>query len=149
MWKIYLNNETIMKTIKKLFWLIILVLILYIILIFVKPVIADNLWQIFWIKSFNKQIRTIKKWIDIFSKKLPDAEEISQTLSWAKEKISNIKEWINNIRTKAKDIEEKYEQTKEFIEDTSEKIDKLKDNIDDLQKIWKNITNLVNTWSIK
>jgi len=138
-----------MKTIKKIFWLIVLLFIIYVILIFVKPAFADQIADVLWIKSFNEKVRIIKKWLDVFSTKIPDKEELEETYSWAKEKIENLKENIDNIRKSAKDIEKKYEETKEFINETTEKIDKVKESLDDLQKVWNSISDIVNTWAIK
>ena len=138
-----------MKTIKKIFWFIILIFVLYIILIFVKPAFADQIADLLWIKSFNEKIRIIKNWIDVLSTKIPSEEEITDWINTTKEKIEDVKDTINDIRETTKDLKEKYEETKEFIDETKEKIDTVKDKLNDLEEIWEGITNLVNTWAIE
>jgi len=137
------------KTIKNIFWLAIIIFILYIVLIFIKPALADNIAQKLWISDFNEKIRTIKKWIDILWTKVPTKEELQKAYSWAKEKVEKIKSNIDNIRDTAGNLKDKYEKTKEFIDKTWDKINKVKDSLDDLQKVWEDISNVVNKEVIK
>ena len=97
-----------MKTLKKIIWFIVIILIVYIVLIFVKPAIANNIAEKIGISAFNEQIRTIKDWIDIFSTKIPTKEEIIETYSWAKDSILDLKDNIDDIRETADGLWEKY-----------------------------------------
>ncbi len=129
---------------KKLFLFILIIFVSYILLIFLKPDLADKIANQLGFVDFNEKVRIIKKWIDIFSTKIPDEKEIEDSFVKAKEKINSIKENINNLRNEANEVKEKYNQTKEFLEDTSKKIDEVKENIDKLQEIWSWITNIIN-----
>ena len=133
-----------MKILKNIIWMIIISFIIYIVLIFVQPAIADNIAEKLWIKSFNEKIRIIKTWVDIASTKIPTKEELENAYSWAKNKVNEIKWNIDNIREQAVELWKKYEKAKDFIDDTSKKINNVKNSLNDLQKIWEDISNVVN-----
>ena len=132
---------------KKIIWLIILVLIIYIVLIFIKPVIADKIAKTLWIEGINEKVLEIKNKLDYVSTKIPSKEELENAYSWAKDKISEIKNNIENIRETANNLEDKYNQTKDFIDETWKKIEKVTEALGDLQKIWNSIGNSINTWA--
>ncbi len=129
---------------KNILWFIVLILVIYIMLIFIKPSIANNIAEIIWIKSFNEKVLDIKEKMDYFSTKIPTKEELDEAYSWAKNKIEDVKENIDNIRESADKLEDKYNEAKDFIDETWDKIDKVKENLNDLEKIWDDISNAVN-----
>ena len=138
-----------MKTLKKIIWFLVILAIIYIALIFIKPVIADSIAKNIWLLNFNEKIRTIKKWVDIFSTKIPTKDEIVEAYSGAKNKVEEIKWNINNIRETADDLGKKYDEAKDFIDETWEKINNVKDSLNDLENLWKSVENIVNKEAIK
>jgi len=131
---------------KKIIWLIILVFIIYIVLIFIKPVIADKIAKTLWIEGINEKILEIKNKLDYVSTKIPSKEELEEAYFWAKDKISEIKDNIENIRETANNLEDKYNKTIDFIDETWKKIEKVTEALGDLQEVWNSIKNTINTW---
>ena len=134
---------------KKLIWLAILISIIYITLVFVKPVIADKIAKTLWIESLNEKILEMKSKLDYVSTRIPSKEELEEAYSWAKDKISEIKDNIENIRETANNLEDKYNKTKVFIDETWKTIEKVTETLGDLQEIWNSIKNTINTWAIQ
>lgn len=134
---------------KKILWVIIFIVLLYIVLIFFKPLIAEQIAKQIWIEKFNEFIINSKDKLDYVSTKIPTKDDLEKAYSWAQDTISDIKENIEDIRWTANDIEEKYNDAKDFINETWEKIENAKEALNDLKKVWDSITNLVNTWSVK
>jgi len=132
---------------KKIIWFIILVFIIYIVLIFIKPTIANKIATNLGIKNFNEKVLEIKKKLDYISTKVPTKEELTWAYSWAKNKISKIKDKIDNIRNTAEDLENKYENAKEFINETWKKIEKAKETLNNLQEIWSDLQNFIGSWA--
>ena len=129
---------------KNIIWFIILIFVIYIILIFIKPTIADKIASIIGIQKFNEQVIEIKNKMDYASTKIPTKEDLESAYSWAKDKVGDIKESIDWLRDNADDIKDKYDDAKEFIDETWEKIDKVKDSLNDLESLWEDISNIVN-----
>ena len=129
---------------KNIVWFIILIFVLYMMLIFIKPTIANKIAEIIGIKTFNEKVIEIKNKMDYASTKIPTKDDLESAYSWAKEKVEDIKEGINDLRDTADDIKWKYDDAKEFIDETWEKIDNVKDSLNDLENLWENISNSVN-----
>ena len=134
---------------KNIIWFIVLIFIIYIILIFIKPTIADKIAGLIGIKKFNEQVLEIKNKMDYVSTKIPTKEDIENAYSWAKDKVKDIKEGIDDLRDTADDIKDKYDDAKEFIDETWEKINKVKESLDNLEGLWENISNIVNKETIE
>lgn len=138
-----------MKNLKNLLWFILLIVIIYIMLVFIKPQIADTIAWTLWIKNINESITNFKEKLDYVSTKIPTKDEVQNAYSGAKNTIWDIKDNIENIRETADDLENKYNNTKEFINETGEKIEKAKQKLNDIQKIWDDISNMVNKNAIE
>jgi len=120
---------------KKFFYIIIIIIVTYTVLIFIKPVIANQIADILWIRSFNENVIEIKKKIDYVSTKIPSKDEINSAYSWAKDKISDFKENIDTVREKAEWLKDIYGNAKDFIDTTGEKIESVRDSIDWFNKL--------------
>lgn len=120
---------------KKIIWLIVLIIVIYIVLIFIKPVIANKIAVSLWIESFNEKVLEIKEKLDDASTKVPTKDELTEAYSGAKDKISDLKDNIDDIRKAAKDLENKYTQAKEFIDETWKKLEQTKKTINDLKEV--------------
>jgi peptidoglycan hydrolase CwlO-like protein len=134
---------------KKIIWFIVIIFIVYITLIFIKPVIANKIAETLWIKVFNEKVIEIKEKLDYISTKIPSKEEIEKAYSGAKEKIADIKSNIDDIRETANDIENKYGEVKDFVNKAWEKLKETKETLNNLQGISNDIGNLINTWAVQ
>ena len=144
---------------KKILLLLLIVLIWYVISIFLAPKFSDNLADIFWIKSFNENLR--ENWWDfnrIFTN-IPSSEELEKwyddALDKAKELKNDAADWVQIIKDNIDDIrttlswaEDKIERAKEVYNNTIETVDKLKETYKDVEKMWEAIHNVVNTWAL-
>lgn len=126
--------------IKKIFWIIISIIILYIITIFLSPKLSKSLWETFWLSKFNEQVINLKKKLDNSSTNSWNTSD--NIYSWAIDIKNTVVNWIDKtkdaideIRVQAQWIEQKYEETKKVL--------------NDVKQIWDWISNIVNTWSVK
>ena len=128
---------------KKIFWLLVIIFVLYVILIFKAPIFADNIEKLMHNSTiFNEKVRQIKKKLDKLWTKLPTKEDLQKTYSWTIETINKTKENIDNLRKKAKELEKNYDEVKQ-------KIDEAQKTLDKVEKIWNNIREIINTtWSV-
>jgi peptidoglycan hydrolase CwlO-like protein len=137
---------------KKILLMLVVFIVLFLILIFKAPVVADKIWNLFWFYWVSENIVNIKNKFDNAITRIPSKEEVIQTYdmaySWTVNAIDKTKDTIDNVRENANKIEEKYNNAKEFIDDTWKKIDEVKSTINDLEQIWNNIKNIVNTWAV-
>ena len=138
---------------KKIFWLIVLVVVWYCISIFLAPTFADKIADLFWIQSYNEQIRWTTKNINKISTNVPNVDELQKTYS---DTIKSVKDWIE----KTKNIIDDTRATLSWTEDTinkavdiydkvSETWKKIKDTLNDVDEMNKKIQWVVNTDNVK
>lgn len=140
----------------KLFWSLIVILILYLVIIVKAPTVAtqiDNLLKIDW---FSQKVIEFKKTFDEIVTKIPTKDELKIVYSWAVLKVEQTKEAIDTVREKAWELENKYDEAVDFIDETKQKAEDLKENfqeISDLVSSWTQLinswTNLIGTWEIE
>lgn len=145
---------------KKLFWLIVLLWTWYIISVFLAPTFSDKIWDLFWIKIINEEIRT-KIWdLNKISTNIPNSKELQEWYGDAIKKAWDFKDtviyWIDKTKNTIDDVrstlswaEDTYNKAKDTIKDTMETVDKLKKTFSDVEKMWTAIKESVNTWTIK
>lgn len=157
---IYLIITNNMNFIKKIFLLLIIIWTSYMILIFLSSNIADWIWNIFWIKSFNERIRWNAWNINKLSNNIPDAEKIKEWYNKAlikvKEYKKNIVNWIDQTKNTIDDFrvtmswaEDTYNKAKWVLGDTIKSANHIKDTLGDLDKLSDWIKWTVNTNIIK
>lgn len=134
---------------KKILLIISIIIIVYVMIIFIKPVIADKIAWVLWIQSINKIILNFKYKLDGTSTKIPSKKELEEAYSWAKDKVTEIKDNIDDIRKTADDLKWTYNETKDLINQTWEKINKVKDTLNDIQAVGDSINNVVNKDAIQ
>lgn len=126
--------------IKKILYILIIILVLYILMIFMYPNLAKSIWKTLWLSNFNDNIIYLKNKLDNGSVKdiktnVNSWTTVDKAINTVVDSIDTTKEKIDNIRETAKWVEEKYNQTKEIL--------------DDVNKLWESVSNLVNTWVIE
>jgi peptidoglycan hydrolase CwlO-like protein len=138
---------------KKIFWLIILVLVWYIISIFLAPSFADKVADLFWIKSFNEQIRWTSKDINEISTNVPSIDEFQETYN---NTIKTVKDWIDKTKNVIDDTratlswaEDTYNKAVNIYDETTETVDKLKETFNDVEQMREKITWAVNKDIVK
>jgi len=105
---------------KKLFSILILIVVWYLLLIFLAPNISDKIDSIIWLNGLTKEIKDIKSDLDKNS-----VSDLSDAYSWAIKKIDETKGKIDDIRSTANEVEKTYNQ----VSDTVESVKKTVDNI--------------------
>ena len=138
---------------KKIFWLIILVWVWYIVSIFLAPAFADKVAGLFWIQSFNQQIRWTGKDINKISTNVPSIDEFQETYN---NTIKTVKDWIDKTKNVIDDTratlswaEDTYNKARDTIDKTMETVDNLKETFDDVEKMREKITDSVNKDIVK
>jgi len=134
---------------KKIFWLIILLITVYGIGIFLKPTITDWIEKNLWFEGFWEQMRW-KLWF--INKTVTDIPSLWEIQSWAldiKDKITDwiqtTKDTIDTIRSTAWEAEDTYNKARDVFDETTETIDKLKWTLNDVEKLWDSIKWAINT----
>jgi len=138
---------------KKIFWLIILVVTGYIISIFLAPAFADKIANLLWIQSFNEQIRWSSWKINEIATDIPTAWELQEsynnTIQTVKDWIDKTKNTIDEVRSTLSWAEDTYNKAKDIYDDTLETVDKIKETLDDVDAMSDKITSAVNTDIVK
>ncbi len=138
---------------KKIFWLIVLVVVWYWISIFLAPAFADKIANLFWFKSFNEQIRWSSDKINKIATDIPSVDEMQKTI-WntvysVKDWIDKTKKFIDDTRITLSWAEDTLNKAKDFYSNTLETVDKIKWTLGEVEKIRENITWTVNTEIVK
>lgn len=118
---------------KKIISILIIIVVLYILVIFIKPELAKSIWETLWLTKFNDTVINLKKKLDNpnYTESWSSNWTINKIVNW----IDSTKEKIDNVRETANWVKQKYEQTKKVL--------------NDVETLWNNISGLVNTWAIK
>ncbi len=134
---------------KKIFWLIVLIIVWYWISIFLAPSFADKIADLFWIQSFNEQVRWTVKNINKISTNIPSVDEMQK---WIWDTVDSVKEWIDKTKNIIDDTrktlswaEDTINKAKDIYNNTVETVDKIKWTLDDVDKMAEKIQGSVNT----
>ena len=151
---------------KKLFLLLVILWVWYMISIFLAPSFADKIGDILWIKSFNEKIRN--NWGD-FNRIFTDIPTTNELEEWynnvinkAKEFGNDVSSWIDktkdtidSIRTtlswaedKINKVKKTYTKLEETYDNTVKKAEEFKKTYNDIEKIWNSINNIVSTGTV-
>lgn len=143
--------------IRKLFWSIVLLFILFVLSVFKAPDIAKSIAELAGYPNLPEKIVELKWTYDSIVTDIPTKEELesqyNSTLSWALELKQNIVSWVQTTKDKVdslretmswaeqkiEDIKEWYEDAKQFIDETWKKIDEAKQIIEDTQAVIENV----------
>lgn len=140
---------------KKILWSILIILVLYLVSIFIVPVQADKIGDIFWITRFNEKVRQIKEKMDNMMVALPSEDEIrkaaedikNNATDWAnklKDSVDNVRETLNNTAEQYEELKKEAEETKKQIEEgidaLSWAISPIKDMLSNESATWTTLT---------
>lgn len=144
--------------IKKLWFSILIIIVLYILAIFNAPVLADNIEKFIWTDWFNQKMRDFKAsldWIpvqdnlsDIYNKTLSWAEWISNEAVW---KVNDVKNSIDDVRWTLSWAVNTYKEVKNTIDETKTQVENginsLKNTADTINWVWFSIQNTI-SWTL-
>jgi len=144
--------------INKLFWFIIIIFVLYILMIFKMPVIADKIQTWLGFNWFNEFVIDFKNSMDSFFTRVPTKEELKEwynsTLSWAVDFkndvvtwVNDVKDWIDSVRWTLSWAVDTYNDVKETVIDTKETIDSTVETIKDTSESLKDTAEKINSIS--
>lgn len=135
----------------KLWWLLVIFFVLYIIAIFKAPIIAKNIEKNLHIDGFNDFVINFKSTFDGIYTDLPSAQEFIEAYHWAlswaikiKTDVINgaiyTKGKIDSVRETLSGAEDMYNKTVDFIDDASQKLE-------ETQKVIDAVQNITSTWA--
>jgi len=148
---------------KKIFSFFIIFFVLYILLIFTAPKLAEGIESNFWLNWFNEFVLWFKSDLDNTSTNIPTEWEIHKKyytfVDWTVNFIHRFIDWVNIIKwridkfrediekkkQKVEDIKETYDNVKEIINTASWAIQKTTNTLKEINSIKENIYN---TWII-
>ena len=134
---------------KKIFWIIVLLVTVYGIAIFMKPAITDKIESTLWFEGFWEKLR----WnLGFINKTVTDIPSLSEIQSWALDIRDKVADWIqttkdtiDTVRSTLSWAENTYNKAKDVFDETTQTIDKLKWTLNDVEKLWDSIKWAVNT----
>lgn len=136
-----------MKTLKKLFFLFIIIITLYILWLFIFSEKVRNFWDSIWLKSFNDFIINLKNksdWVvknevNVISIKSGAQDILDNASNYAKDvkwKIDGVRKWAQDIEKTYNDVKKQVDETTKTINDFSEKINETKDSVNNFKNIF-------------
>ena len=154
--------------IRKLFWILAMLFVLYILSIFRFPNLAKDIEKTLWIEWFNEFVISFKKTFEESITNFSKDEVIGNyknILSWsielknkligwistAKEKIDDLRIFISWVEKNFNKLKYKYNESKGFLEEISNKAENTKKTIDELWKLKETLTDswsLIDSWSL-
>ena len=137
---------------KKIFWFLVMIFVLYVILIFTMPSFADR----FGNEKFNIFIRDFKNTIDEIYTNLPTKEEWqnlwNQTLSGAENLKNNVIDWANSLKDWVDEVRKNLSWAVDKYEEVKNDVDEAKKSLQDWVDKVKDITDTINSvfsWSVQ
>lgn len=142
--------------IKKLFFIIVLILTLYIVLIFISPALADKIESTLWFEWLNEKIRTLKSSMDDTYTNIPSKDQFLNTIDEVKNqaeiKTKDALDWVNEVKNTIDWVRSTlswaastYSEIKWSIDETKTQIENsvtaIKDTADTINNIWQSINN--------
>jgi len=141
---------------KKILWLFVLIITIYILLIFKAPNITKKVEKTLWFSWFTEAVTGTKWNLDKTYTNLPTKDEAFSWIIDIKNKIIN---WVNTTKSKIDDVrsaaawaEKQINQVKKtynnainVVKKTNQQIQNTKKTIDNISK---SINQATNTWTI-
>lgn len=139
--------------IKKLFLIIVIIFVSYIVLIFLAPNLAAKIEDSLWINWFNQAVYDFREKIGEIYTNLPSQEEVKNayetTKSWAIQNINKIKDsvddvrwWLNESVDKYNEIKNEFEEKKWLVEEWINTIKEIGDTINNFSS-----SGTTNSWT--
>lgn len=121
---------------KKSILTILIIFVLYILLVFVAPGLADKVGWAIWLQWFNDIVRDLKKkWDETITNYPQIKEDVENRLSEAQSGALELK---NTVAEGVKDTKEKIDTVRETLEDTRWSIEETVNSINNtVDKVWE------------
>ena len=133
---------------QKILALILLIVWVYLTLIFVSPVAANNIWEKIWLLEFNKKLTLVKENVEDFILNFDVMWKFSKTKNDALEIKQNVETQITETKQKIETIQTNVEKTTKAIQDTTKAVNNTVDSLWELQKSILDIVPLSQTWDV-
>ncbi len=134
---------------KKILWLLILIITVYILLVFKAPTLANDIEKLIWLNWLNQKIINIKNKLNMFWTKVPTKQDLSKYYSWTVNTIKKTKESIDELRLKADELKNKYKTAQDWINKVQNKLENIKKTVDKISNVWSTINKIITTtWTV-
>ncbi len=144
--------------IKKLLFIILIVITLYLVSIFISPTLADKIENSIWVTWFNQKIRDLKSWVDSTYTNIPSKDEFIDTLNQAKNQaeikakdalngVSEVKWNIDEVRSTLSWAANTYNEVKTSIETTKAQVENGVNTIKTTADTLNQVSNTIN-WAL-
>lgn len=144
-----------MKIIMKLISFLIIIVVLFWIIVFVKPDLAKTIETKIGLNWVTEKISSSRDEINNTATSVVPpsiSEKYSETISWAMDIWDKFVDWVNitkgkidEIRTTLSWAEDTYHKAREVIDETTTKVNEVKKIVDDVKSLW----NIEMTWSLE
>ena len=144
--------------IKKLLFIILIIVTLYIVSIFISPALADKIESSFGFTWFNQKIRDLKSWVDSTYTNIPSKEEFLETYDQAKIqaelKAKDALNWVNEVKWNIDEVRstlswaaKTYNEVKTSIETTKAQVETWVNAIKTTADTLNQVSNTLN-WAL-
>lgn len=143
----------------KIFSFFIIFFVIYILIIFTTPKLAEFIGNKIWINWFNEFVLSFKSTIDNTGKDLPTESGLHKTyysfVDWSVNFIHYFFDWVNIIKWRIDKFREDLEKKKQKVEDIKKTYDNVKEIINTASWAIQNTRNSVNeimnttSWAIQ
>jgi len=138
---------------KKILWILVIIITIYILLIFKAPNITTKIEKSIWFSGFTDFVTGTKWNLDKTYTNIPTTGE---AYSWIIDIKNNIINWLNTTKSKIDDVRviansanKNINDIKKTYDNAAKFINKANQKLKDTQKTINNITKAVNnTWTI-
>ncbi len=139
---------------KKIIWVLILLVVVYFLLIFKAPNITTEIEKLAGFEWFTELVTSIKWNIDDAATKIPSQEELedryNQTVSWALHVKDNVingidktKETIDNVRVTLSGAQDTISDTLDVVWSAVDKVQKAKETVDKINQSVQEVSETI------
>lgn len=132
---------------KKILAFIFLIVWIYILLIFISPVVANNIWEKIWLLNFNNNLIETKKGIEDFIVNFDLVWKISETKKDALEIKQNVETQVQETKQKIETIQTNVDKTAKAIDQTTKAVNETVNSLNELQKSIWDVVPSIGTWT--
>lgn len=133
---------------KKIIFLIIIIITIYILGLFIFPKEVRNFWDSIWLSSLNNVILTLKEKSDGIVNSDINLKNIWSGVTGALDSATNyakdLKSKVDSVRSTASGITHTYNEVKTQIDDTTKNIQEIWEKINEAKKSIDSVTNIIN-----
>ncbi len=134
---------------KKFFSFLIIVILVYLMLVFVKPNISDTIGGFIGLKELNQKIRNLKSGLDKTATSDDLLKGYSDTIESARDLKDQMFERSEDVKNKVDAVRSTLSWAEQVVNEAKDTVDSVNKTLNDVNKLWESIKSIVNTGAIQ